>query len=81
MINAILDSQGHAPDVSVDSSLSLSISPVPSLAQAATAHVFKDKTTRAETNQWLSRGEPMERPTARCQLSVSGSSFTLNPPS
>ena len=80
MINAILDSQGHAPDVSAGSSLSVSISPVPSLAQTAAAHVLKDKKTGPETNHWLSRGELMVRPTARCQLSVYGSSLILNPP-
>lgn len=61
---------------------SVSISrPVPSsLAQTAAAHVLKDKTTGAKANQWLSGERLMERPTARCQLSVSVSSLTLNPP-
>lgn len=53
MINAISDSQGHAPDVSTGSPRSVSILPVPSLAQTAAAHVLKDKTTGAEANQWL----------------------------
>lgn len=52
MINAILDSQGRALDVSAGSSLPVSIWPVPSLAQTAAAHVLKDKTTGAKTNQW-----------------------------
>lgn len=74
------DSQGHVPDVSAGSSLSVFISPVTSLPLTAAAHVLKDKTTGSATNQWLSRGEPTERLTARCQLSVSGSSLTLNLP-
>lgn len=51
MINAILDSQGRALDVSAGYSLPVSISNVPSIAQSAAAHVLKDKTTGAETNQ------------------------------
>lgn len=70
MINAILDSWGHAPDVTAGSPLSVSISPVPSLGRAAAARVLRDKTTGSETNQWLSRSELTERLTARCQLSV-----------
>lgn len=53
MINAILISGGHAPNVSAGFSLSVSILPLPSLGQTTVAHVLKDKTTGAETNQWL----------------------------
>lgn len=60
--------------------LLVSISPVPSLALTSAAHVLKDKTTGTEPNQWLEQrwvdGASDNKMSA---VSLSGSSFTLNP--